>query len=160
MRDFARGFPDFGDAEEAGAILRGSDVEELAAVAHLPPRAVGETLAEVARLQAGQGTDPFGRDLTAPPRLAPPFFAVRVTGALFHTQGGLMIDQTGRRPPRHRRYHPQPLRRWWCRLWGLRAGYCGLSLRQRPSDRCRFRRAGWRWRHAVRPSQNTQLNYP
>ncbi len=94
LRDFARGFPDFRDAEEAGAILRGSVVEELAAVAHLPPRAVGETLAEVARLQAGQGTDPFGRDLTAPPRLAPPFFAVRATGALFRTQGGLMIDQT------------------------------------------------------------------
>ena len=52
LRDFARGIPDFRDAEEAGAILRGSVVEELAAVAHLPPRAVGETLAEVARLQA------------------------------------------------------------------------------------------------------------
>ncbi len=31
----------------------------------------------------------------------------------------------------------------WC-LWGLRAGCCGLSFRQRPSDRCRFRRAGRR----------------
>lgn len=143
LRDFARGFPNFRDAEEAGAILHGSDVEELATVAHLPPRAVGETLAEVARLQAGQGTDPFGRDLTAPPRFAPPFFAVRATGALFHTQGGLMIDQTAA-VRRATGDHPQPLRRWWCRLWGLRAGYCGLSLRQRPSDRCRFRRAGRR----------------
>lgn len=26
----------------------------------------------------------------------PPFFAAKVTGALFHTQGGLAIDTTGR----------------------------------------------------------------
>jgi fumarate reductase flavoprotein subunit len=28
--------------------------------------------------------------------LMPPFCAVKVTGALFHTQGGLVIDATGR----------------------------------------------------------------
>ena len=94
LRDFARGFPDFREAEAAGAILSGSDAGELAAVTHLPPRAVGETLARAADLQAGRGADPFGRDFTAKPALAPPYFAVRVTGALFHTQGGLMIDQT------------------------------------------------------------------
>ena len=33
-------------------------------------------------------------DLRARPVLAPPYFAVRVTGALFHTRGGSMIDRT------------------------------------------------------------------
>ena len=28
--------------------------------------------------------------------LKPPYYAVRVTGALFHTQGGLRIDRTAR----------------------------------------------------------------
>ena len=34
--------------------------------------------------------------LSAEQRLEPPFRAVKVTGALFHTQGGLAIDGTGR----------------------------------------------------------------
>ncbi|MEO9961974.1 MAG: FAD-binding protein, partial [Nisaea sp.] len=38
------------------------------------------------------GVDRFGRDLGKTPGLQVPFFAVRVTGALFHTQGGLAID--------------------------------------------------------------------
>ena len=41
---------------------------------------------------AGKGSDPFGRDFTEGRRLDAPFYAIRVTGALFHTQGGLCID--------------------------------------------------------------------
>jgi fumarate reductase flavoprotein subunit len=37
-------------------------------------------------------TDGFGRDWSAGMPLAAPFHAVKVTGALFHTQGGLAID--------------------------------------------------------------------
>jgi fumarate reductase flavoprotein subunit len=40
---------------------------------------------------------PFGRDFTAdPPLAAGPLHAIRVTGALFHTQGGLMVDGEAR----------------------------------------------------------------
>ena len=42
-----------------------------------------------------RGRDGFGRTFNGPP-LAPPFHAVKVTGALFHTQGGLVIDGEGR----------------------------------------------------------------
>lgn len=45
---------------------------------------------------AGRAADPFGRDFTAKPALTPPFRAVKVTGALFHTQGGLAIDGAAR----------------------------------------------------------------
>ena len=41
-------------------------------------------------------TDPFGRDFTTHPLLAPPYHAIEVTGALFHTQGGLKIDGSAR----------------------------------------------------------------
>jgi fumarate reductase flavoprotein subunit len=40
--------------------------------------------------------DQHGRRFSAKQKLKPPFFAVKVTGALFHTQGGLAIDTTGR----------------------------------------------------------------
>jgi fumarate reductase flavoprotein subunit len=37
----------------------------------------------------------YGRRFLAKQELQPPFFAVKVTGALFHSQGGLVIDTTG-----------------------------------------------------------------
>jgi len=40
--------------------------------------------------------DIFGRDFTATPQIEPPFFGIKVTGALFHTQGGLVIDDDAR----------------------------------------------------------------
>jgi fumarate reductase flavoprotein subunit len=40
--------------------------------------------------------DRFGRDFAGLAPLQPPFCAVRVTGALFHTQGGLQIDRQAR----------------------------------------------------------------
>lgn len=68
----ARGFPDFVEAEAAGALQLAPDAATLAARIGCEAAALRETLA---------GT-----------RLAPPYCAVRVTGALFHTQGGLDID--------------------------------------------------------------------
>jgi fumarate reductase flavoprotein subunit len=68
----ARGFPDFVAAESAGALRSAADVPQLAAL-------IGCDASILARTLAGT-------------RLAPPWFAIRVTGALFHTQGGLDID--------------------------------------------------------------------
>src|SRR5205085_3004570 len=65
----ARDFPDFGEAEAAGALRTADDRNELAAIIGCAPSSLP---AEIER---------FG----------PPFHAVRVTGALFHTQGGLDI---------------------------------------------------------------------
>ena len=64
----AREFPDFRDAEAAGALREAADLAALA-------RLIG-----CARIELGGAA------------LAPPFYAVEVTGALFHTQGGLDID--------------------------------------------------------------------
>jgi fumarate reductase flavoprotein subunit len=41
------------------------------------------------------GLDEFGRHFSNTP-LQPPYYAVRVTGALFHTQGGLEVTGAGR----------------------------------------------------------------
>ncbi|QPH53227.1 FAD-dependent oxidoreductase [Pontivivens ytuae] len=87
----ARQFQDFKDAEAMGAIREAATVPELAEVTGLPEDALASSLASVA---VGQ-TDVFGRHYDGPP-LAPPYCAVKVTGALFHTQGGLNITTDAR----------------------------------------------------------------
>ena len=44
----------------------------------------------------GTGEDPFGREPGEALPLRPPYRAVRVSGALFHTQGGLAVDADAR----------------------------------------------------------------
>lgn len=92
----ARQFEDFRQAETMGAILTAADPADLAARTSLPPAALRETLAQVAALKATGGRDGFGRDFAGVPALEPPYCAVRVTGALFHTQGGLVVDGCAR----------------------------------------------------------------
>jgi fumarate reductase flavoprotein subunit len=65
----AREFPDFREAEAAGALRTASSRGDLAAIIGCDAQALAPEIA----------------------RFGPPFHAVRVTGALFHTQGGLDI---------------------------------------------------------------------
>lgn len=96
LHAFAQGFPDYREAMAAGAIRQAADMTELARVTGLPEAALARMLSDVAAYRAGQADDPFGRDFTGKPALTAPFHAVKVTGALFHTQGGLMIDDQAR----------------------------------------------------------------
>jgi len=116
---FALGFPDYAEAVQAGAIREAPDVAQLAKGTGLPETALAETFSEIARCQAGTADDPFGRDFTGKPGLAAPFHAVRVTGALFHTQGGLMIDDKAR--VLDRAGHPFP------NLFAGGGAACGVS---------------------------------
>lgn len=70
----AREFPDFRAAAEAGALRSAATREELASI-------------------IGCNADALAPEIA---RFGPPFHAVRVTGALFHTQGGLDIDASCR----------------------------------------------------------------
>jgi fumarate reductase flavoprotein subunit len=92
----ARQFEDFRQAESLGAVLAADSVAALAARINVPAEALAATMAEVAELKRRSGTDRFGRSFAGVPPLAPPYRAVRVTGALFHTQGGLVVDETAR----------------------------------------------------------------
>ncbi len=73
-------FPDYREAEAAGAVRRNFMIDGLERTL----RAVYEA------------NDPFGRDFSTKPPLQPPYYAVKVTGALFHTQGGLAVDAQAR----------------------------------------------------------------
>lgn len=89
-------FEDYRQAVAAGAVRQAADPATLAALLGLPAGALAATLSEAAALARGDGRDRFGRDFTTAPPLAPPYHAVKVTGALFHTQGGLEVDPAGR----------------------------------------------------------------
>ena len=80
----------------AGAVRSADSIEALAGLFGLPPLALATTLEDTRKMEAGKRSDPFGRDFTGKPALAAPFYGVRVTGALFHTQGGLEIDPEAR----------------------------------------------------------------
>ncbi len=92
----ARQFADFHDAEAAGAVIEAPTVEQLAERLRLPARALSESFAEVEKAKLAGEQDRFGRCFLGAAPLSPPFKAVRVTGALFHTQGGLAVDQAAR----------------------------------------------------------------
>jgi fumarate reductase flavoprotein subunit len=89
-------FEDYRAAVAAGAVRSAETIEALAQLFGVPPPALAATLEEASEMAAGKRTDPFGRDFSHKPALEPPFYGVRVTGALFHTQGGLEIDPDAR----------------------------------------------------------------
>ncbi|MBT6429642.1 MAG: FAD-dependent oxidoreductase, partial [Rhodospirillaceae bacterium] len=91
-----REFEEFNLAEAAGAVCHCADPRELAQAIDVPGEALTGTLAETAAWAEGDGEDPFGRDFTSQPALTSPLHAIKVTGALFHTQGGLEIDRHAR----------------------------------------------------------------
>ncbi len=96
IHDFAmNGFPDYRDAHAAGAVKVAGDAIALAALIGAPTKQVEDSLAACAAQPNASG-DLFGRDFTGCDTLAPPYYAIKVTGALFHTQGGLAIDEHAR----------------------------------------------------------------
>lgn len=96
IAEVARQFEDFRNAERAGAVLSAPSITELAAMMHVPAEALAAEWRDVEALKASAGEDRFGRKFLPEQSCQPPFHAVRVTGALFHTQGGLAIDAAGR----------------------------------------------------------------
>ncbi len=86
----ARQFQDFKNAERAGALVTAESLDALAASIGVPADALRSEFESVA-----PGTpDRFGR--TFEKTLSPPYCAIKVTGALFHTQGGLAVDTKAR----------------------------------------------------------------
>lgn len=70
--------------------------EELAALIGVPAAALAATLAEAHKAQASGQPDAQGRLWGEDKPPVAPFRAVKVVGAIFHTQGGLQIDSTAR----------------------------------------------------------------
>ena len=91
-------------ARAAGAIRDFATVDEMAAFIGCDVTTLQQTIDEVAAITRGEKACPFGRQFADFPPLASPYCCAKMTGALFHTQGGLEVDTTGRvlRPDRSR----------------------------------------------------------
>ena len=96
IANVARQFEDFRDAEKAGALVSASSLGELASRMRVPAAALAAEWDEVERRKARGTADRFGRSFSADHAFAGPWHAVKVTGALFHTQGGLAVDASAR----------------------------------------------------------------
>lgn len=88
-------FTDFRQTVESGAAVWADSAEELADVTGLPSDAVAQQLSAVQGYARGVGEDPFGRT-SFEHELAAPYAAIKIVPALFHTQGGLVVDQNAR----------------------------------------------------------------
>jgi succinate dehydrogenase/fumarate reductase flavoprotein subunit len=92
IHDLCLPFTDFRQTVESGALVWADDLASLAAAMGMP--AAETELVSVAAIARGERPDPFGRkDFT---ELRPPYAAVQVVPALFHTQGGLQVDAHAR----------------------------------------------------------------
>ncbi|MGB3246059.1 MAG: FAD-dependent oxidoreductase [Sulfitobacter sp.] len=87
----ARQFEDFKQAEAVGAVQVAGSIDALAVALGLPRDSLEASIMGLPK----HGLDAFGRTYSKPP-LCAPYYGVRVTGALFHTQGGLRTDGEGR----------------------------------------------------------------
>ncbi|MFN8533325.1 MAG: FAD-dependent oxidoreductase [Dehalococcoidia bacterium] len=86
-------FPDYVGCLEARLVKQAPSLGDLAAAFRIDGDALKRTLDDYqAARQAGR--DRFGRTTFAD--LQPPFYGIRVTAALLHTQGGLVVDQNAR----------------------------------------------------------------
>lgn len=86
LLQFAQDFPDFCEAQAAGAVHSFADAEALAQHIGCHADTLRHTLDAVREGLDHTTGRSFKRSLSAP------FHAIRVTGALFHTQGGLDIN--------------------------------------------------------------------
>lgn len=89
-------FADYRDTVASGVVRVARSAGELAEDIHVPASALEAEIAEAGMVAAGAASaDRFGRTHFEAP-LGTPLRAVRVVPALFHTQGGLLVDPHAR----------------------------------------------------------------
>lgn len=90
------GFYDYREIRKLGAIKVAGNLEELAAVLGISVATIREEFDAIETSARTGEPDRFGRIFTQDEVLQAPYYAVKVNGALFHTQGGLVIDANAR----------------------------------------------------------------
>lgn len=79
-------------AIEMNAVKFGNTAHELAAQLGIPGDAFQTVLSDLSAAKKGLKPDTFGRSYQDAVDLQPPYAGVKVTGAVYHTQGGLVVD--------------------------------------------------------------------
>ena len=93
LHELMKEFEDYNNAIEVNAIISADSTTELSALTGINNESLNKTIIEVEEMVEGKRKDSFGRDFTIKPKLESPYYTVKVTGALFHTQGGLVVNE-------------------------------------------------------------------
>jgi fumarate reductase flavoprotein subunit len=112
-------FTDFRQVVDSGALIRTDDLATLAERIGVPVEAFVEDVEAAGRAARCQELDRQGRHDARRP-LEGPYAAVRIIPALFHTQGGLVVDEHAR-VLRHHDQQPIP------GLYASGGAACGIS---------------------------------
>ena len=91
IHDQATPFADYQDLLTAKGVKWTDSVSSIAVAIGADNETLQQTITDAAAFARAEAEDPFGRTLW-PHVLEPPYAFVKVTGALFHTQGGLRVD--------------------------------------------------------------------
>lgn len=87
---------EFADLAAAGGVREAPDVAALAAGIGAEAPVLAASLEAAATAAEGRADDPFGRTAWGRGALRPPYAAVRAVPGLFHTQGGVLVDEHAR----------------------------------------------------------------
>lgn len=96
IRDIAGREEEFEELVAFGGVKEGETVAAIAAIHDLDAAVLGATLETYNAAARGAAREPFGRRDFGEAPLAPPYFICRVAPGLFHTQGGLQVDEGAR----------------------------------------------------------------
>jgi fumarate reductase flavoprotein subunit len=97
IRDYVSSHePEFAELVAIGGVVEASDVDEVALRIGAPVDVVAETLGRYQAAASGEAVDVFGRNDFGMAPLQPPYCVVRSVPAIFHTQGGTMVDDEAR----------------------------------------------------------------
>ncbi len=91
VHKIALGFDDYKAACEVGLVKKADSIAGLARLAAIDASKAQTTFEHYQSCARGEAIDPFGRKDCR--LLHAPFFGVKVTAALFHTQGGLNVNE-------------------------------------------------------------------
>jgi len=96
IHDVAALEEEYAEMAEMGAVRWADEPGALAEAAGTDPVALQAAIAAFNDTARGEAADAFGRTKSALAPLQPPFGIVKVKPGLFHTQGGLMVDEHAR----------------------------------------------------------------
>lgn len=92
----AAGQPEFAELVTHGGAPEYADLQAVADFIGAPVEAVAASLAEAGAAADGAADDRFGRTAWGLGALEAPYVVTRIAPALFHTQGGLLVDARAR----------------------------------------------------------------
>ena len=85
-------FPEYQAAFDGVAVIMADDIAALSVATKMPLQSLLKTMEHMDQLAISDSIDEFGRQFRSSTRLKAPYCALKVGPAVFHTQGGLTIN--------------------------------------------------------------------